>query len=864
MFPPCTRRRMWISSVGHRVLSCGQFAGGGSPARPAIGLRSAPRLDDMPKENTNPEAILEAVKKIDIVSELLEDKNKNNLKMILEGKVSGGKQVGPYARLLTYSPGEVVMREGEWGGNTFYISVEGTLQVFVRDEADVDKRVGRIEPGACFGEMSVLAGVPRNATITAPTEGTGATVLEMVRPALRLLRALKKFAEKVDTTYRVHGLGNTITRLQEEAADSLNAIELVALGNLAQFMAYGKHHVLFEEGKPIEKLFLIKNGWVRRVRGVPVYKDISESTGPGTFVPEDFLGAGNCLGLEALSGQATWQYSAALMARSEVLEISLPELRSDRELCDRVQKAFAGFSLADDDASLRERSERHSLAAAEKEIATGIVDAVNLLVMDMDLCIRCGNCSLACHKVHGQSRLLRRGIHIERPVKLGRSATQHVLSPSVCMHCKDPECLTGCPTGAIFRDPKGQIDIDPATCIGCFDCATQCPYNAITMVPRAEAAAPQQTWAVRLKTLFGGGPPAPAPIPAEAEDMVAIKCNLCESTPLNPSGASRPAYSCEENCPTGALVRVNPQEYFGEIEKTLGLVFRDQTHAIGRNIHKSDPIARLWNIGGVLASIAVAALMGWAILRYGFERPVWGTWLTMRWVTGLVGLVGIAGVMTYPLRKPVYRRRAGALRYWLLAHMYLGAIAGIVLLMHGGSHGGGLLTSALMISFDFVILSGLLGLASYVIVPRIMTSIEGEPLLIEDLEGRRAELSEEIAATVAKCDPELRDLIDGRMRRYFFSFSYLLRQYTRREELTALLAKARLQFKTEMAGLDEKEKRSLFLRAIERAATLRRVESLIYLHRMLKVWLAPHVISTSVMLALMVVHIIQVVFFKVR
>jgi hypothetical protein len=54
------------------------------------------------------------------------------------------------------------------------------------------------------------------------------------------------------------------------------------------------------------------------------------------------------------------------------------------------------------------------------------------------------------------------------------------------------------------------------------------------------------------------------------------------------------------------------------------------------------------------------------------------------------------------------------------------------------------------------------------------------------------------------------------------------------------------------------------LKAIERSATLRRVEALIYLHRFLKVWLAPHVISTSVMLALMVVHIVQVIFFKVR
>jgi len=262
--------------------------------------------------------------------------------------------------------------------------------------------------------------------------------------------------------------------------------------------------------------------------------------------------------------------------------------------------------------------------------------------------------------------------------------------------------------------------------------------------------------------------------------------------------------------------------------------------------------------------LAVTGLIAIAVQRYGFNDHLRGSWLTMRWVTGLVGLVGIAGVMTYPIRKPVYRRRAGALRYWLLAHIYLGVIAGIVLLLHGGSHGGGLLTSTLMVSFDLVILSGLFGLACYLIVPRIMTSIEGDPLLIEDLEARRNELREELATIASKGDDEMRGLLDGSVRRHFLPIGYLLRQYTRREELTTLLARARLRFKSELSALEDKEKRNLFLRAIERTATLRRVESLIHLHRLLKVWVAPHVISTSLMLALMVVHVVQVVFFHVR
>ena len=819
----------------------------------------------MAKENTNPEAILEAIKKVDILSELLEDKNKNNLKMIAEGKEAGGKQIGPYARLLIYAPGEVVMREGDWGGNTFYFSLDAELDVFSTDDPGEMRKVGAVPPGTCFGEMSILAGVPRNATIISSDNGREAIVVEMVRPALRLLRSLKKFAERVDDTYRSHGLANTIAELQEVVGDSLSSVDLVAVGNLSQFLVYGKHHLLVKEGSPIDKIVLIKTGWLRRVRGVPIYKEVTEGAGAASssLIPEDFLGAGNCLGLEALHGQATWQYSAELMARSEVLEIPLPPLRADSVLCDRVGKAFEYFSRADDDTRVEGRADKDVVAAAEKEISTGIVDGGNLLVMDMDLCIRCGNCSLACHKVHGQSRLLRRGIHIERPIKPASANTQHVLSPSVCMHCKDPECLTGCPTGSIFRDEKGQIDIDPPTCIGCFDCATQCPYNAITMVPRNLPPPARTAPLARIKKVFSLKSAAPAPI-AESDDMIAIKCNLCEHTPLNPNGAKRPAYSCEENCPTGALVRVNPHEYFDEIDKTLGLVFRDQTHAIGRNIHKRDPIARFWHVGGIVGTLMVTLLIAWAAMRYGFNQPLRGSWLTLRWLTGLIGLGGIAAVMSYPARKPIYRRRAGALRYWLLAHVYLGVLAAVALLFHGGSHGGGLFNLMLMLWFDATILTGLFGLLCYFIVPRIMTSIEGDPLLIEDLEGRRAELLNEISTIENKINEGIRPIVQGKVRQHFFSLGYLFKEYSRREELTARLAKARLFFKGDLAAITEKEQRNLLLRVIERAATLRRVEALIYLHRMLKIWIAPHVIATSVMLALMIVHIVQVVFFSVR
>ena len=824
----------------------------------------------MPREITKHSTVLEAISKVDIISELLERHDGHftyelDLEVIAYGRNYNGKKVGPYVKLYVFEPGEEVIRQGDWGSNTFYVTVDGRLDAYVSDEKGHQNKVGELPVGVSFGEMAILAGVPRNATVVVPP-GATATVLEVTRPALRLLRKLPKFGRALDMSYRKHGLGRVLEDVRQSTHNAFSPELIKELGNAARFMIYGKNHVLHREGEVVDRIAFLKNGWVRRVRGLDFNPAITDMTMglDEEDVGIDFLGAGNCLGLEGVETDRTWKYTATVLARTEVLEVSIPHLRANPKLRDAVMKSFPEFSVADDDVQLLRTLDSRTVSATEKEITTGLVDGTNLLVMDMDLCIRCGNCSLACHTMHGKSRLLRRGIHLERPTKIGSSFTQHVLSPSVCMHCQDPECLTGCPTGAIGRFSGGQIDIDTKTCIGCGDCATQCPYNAITMVPRKAPAAEPETWQTRLKGWLDIAPkPLPAPV-TETENLLAVKCNLCNNTPLNPPGRKTHKFSCQESCPTGALVRVNPREYFTEVQNRIGIVFRDQTHAIGRNIHKKDSVARLWHAGGILVTTALTLATIWGLFQYGLDGRIGDTWVTIRWLTGLVGLVGIAVVMAYPARKQIYRRRAGPLRYWLLAHLYFGIIAGILLLLHGGRSTGGLLTSLLMISFDLVILTGLFGIACYLIVPRIMTSIEGEPLLIEDLRARRNELRETLGQIGQESSDELRQVIKDKVRRRYLSFRYLLRQYVRREELSALEAKARKEMEPVAAGLSDRNTRRQLMDAVEATVALRRVDSLIYLHQLLKLWLAPHVVATSLMLMLMFVHIIQVVFFAVR
>jgi CRP-like cAMP-binding protein len=73
------------------------------------------------------------------------------------------------ARFLEYGPGQPVVRQGE-AGETFYLVARGELAVQVRTEGFLDAEVARLGRGAFFGEMSVLTGEPRTATVVAVTE----------------------------------------------------------------------------------------------------------------------------------------------------------------------------------------------------------------------------------------------------------------------------------------------------------------------------------------------------------------------------------------------------------------------------------------------------------------------------------------------------------------------------------------------------------------------------------------------------------------------------------------------------------------------------------------------------------------------
>jgi putative ABC transport system ATP-binding protein len=59
--------------------------------------------------------------------------------------------------------GDEVIRQGE-AGDRLYLIRHGEAEVLV-DEGDGPKRVAMLTPGACFGEMALITGAPRNASV---------------------------------------------------------------------------------------------------------------------------------------------------------------------------------------------------------------------------------------------------------------------------------------------------------------------------------------------------------------------------------------------------------------------------------------------------------------------------------------------------------------------------------------------------------------------------------------------------------------------------------------------------------------------------------------------------------------------------
>jgi len=101
------------------------------------------------------------------------------------------------------------------------------------------------------------------------------------------------------------------------------------------------------------------------------------------------------------------------------------------------------------------------------------------MVIDLQRCIGCYSCMLACKQEH----YLPPGIFWNRVIisETGKyPAVTKQMYPVLCNHCKEAPCVKVCPTGATTRREDGIVLVDYNKCAGCRYCVEACPYQQRT------------------------------------------------------------------------------------------------------------------------------------------------------------------------------------------------------------------------------------------------------------------------------------------------------------------------------------------------------------------------------------------------
>lgn len=439
---------------------------------------------------------------------------------------------GAECQLKEFPRGARILDAGSFG-NAFYIIIRGSVGVTVGPESRELELLGK---GTFFGEMTLIGGAPHTSNFRALEP---CLLVEVPRRVFELwMRKPGPFRNVMDQSYTERGLASHLRLFLDSPKIDANAIGVLA--RRVKLRIFHRGDAIVREGEEADSFYLIRDGYVRVVK---------QMTG-GEQRTVAYLNDGGYFGEKEVLNAGRRDYSVFAMGKVEAIQVMRNDLITlvnyDESLADRFQTAKKEPGAG----GLRE-------GFVNEVVGRGVVKATSALVIHLDACTRCGNCVKACAELHdGISRLTRRGMFFEAPAAENLKPEPLLVTTS-CMHCLDPECMIGCPTGAITRDVNGEVVILDS-CIGCTNCARRCPYGNISMAEIADKGPvnpAQQVQQIGGYLKFWQKPGTEIPKPEEGKPAqkavvrrVAVKCDLCYEYNYN--------HGCVHNCPYGAIERM--------------------------------------------------------------------------------------------------------------------------------------------------------------------------------------------------------------------------------------------------------------------------------------------------------------------
>ena len=189
----------------------------------------------------------------------------------------------------------------------------------------------------------------------------------------------------------------------------------------------------------------------------------------------------------------------------------------------------------------------------------------------------------------------------------------------------------------------------------------------------------------------------------------------------------------------------------------------------------TNPLRSKWPIiFGVLVILAFAGFL------YFGDRTEITSKTTLGFVYGLLGFSAILFLAFLRVRKAMYRVKIGSLNAWVQSHVYIGILSLLLILLHTGLNFSGTFSTILFVLFALVVVSGIIGMIFYTIIPSSLTKFGREILPKEEILERLDEFQEQADKIAVDAGEVLAGIYKDRMRDYFLMrktrWSYLLKE----------------------------------------------------------------------------------------